>query len=104
MAKLTIPSLILSSLVLFVLFNSGQACFYPNTLINRASVAMNLYYQANGRNYWNCYFQNSGLIVISDPIYHTFFNNKKVMVIASIEAPRIPQKFQIYIYNNWCRR
>ncbi|KAK6931855.1 X8 domain [Dillenia turbinata] len=46
-----------------------MACYYPNTLINHASVAMNLYYQANGRNTWNCDFMNSGLITTSDPSY-----------------------------------
>ncbi|KAK8579322.1 hypothetical protein V6N13_142530 [Hibiscus sabdariffa] len=47
----------------------GSPCFYPNTLINHASVAMNLYYQANGRNVWNCDFTGSGLIVFTDPSY-----------------------------------
>ncbi|KAK6931856.1 X8 domain [Dillenia turbinata] len=44
-----------------------MACYNPDTLINHASVAMNLYYQANGRNTWNCDFMNSGLITTSDP-------------------------------------
>ncbi|KAG0477389.1 hypothetical protein HPP92_014230 [Vanilla planifolia] len=42
-------------------------CFLPNSLISHASVAMNLYYQAMGRNRWNCHFNNTGLIVITDP-------------------------------------
>nr|XP_010907228.1 major pollen allergen Ole e 10-like [Elaeis guineensis] len=44
-------------------------CFYPDNLISHASVAMNLYYQARGRNYWNCYFKNSGLITTTDPSF-----------------------------------
>lgn len=46
---------------------SGCACSAPNTRINHASVAMNLYYEAMGRNHWNCHFGNSGLIVQTDP-------------------------------------
>ncbi|GMH24241.1 hypothetical protein Nepgr_026084 [Nepenthes gracilis] len=44
-------------------------CFSPDNLISHASVAMNLYYRANGCNKWNCDFRNSGLIVLSDPSY-----------------------------------
>ncbi|PIA41418.1 hypothetical protein AQUCO_02200080v1 [Aquilegia coerulea] len=44
-------------------------CYKPNTLINHASVAMNLYYQKFGRNKWNCNFTNSGLITTTDPSY-----------------------------------
>ncbi|KAI4342447.1 hypothetical protein MLD38_027074 [Melastoma candidum] len=51
------------------LLNQGGACFHPNNLWNHASVAMNLYYQANGRNTWNCHFAGSGLIVTTDPSY-----------------------------------
>ncbi|CAF1914078.1 unnamed protein product [Brassica napus] len=49
------------------LLSSGYPCYSPNNLINHASIPMNLYYQANGRNYWN--FTNSGLIVITNPSY-----------------------------------
>ena len=45
----------------------GYPCSIPRTLINQASVVMNLYYQQNGRNPWNCDFKNSGLIVLTDP-------------------------------------
>ena len=45
----------------------GNPCFYPDNLMSHASVAMNLYYQARGRNYWNCHFKNSGLVTITDP-------------------------------------
>ncbi|EOY27759.1 Carbohydrate-binding X8 domain superfamily protein, putative [Theobroma cacao] len=44
-------------------------CFNPNTLINHASVVMNSYYHAFGRNIWNCDFSGSALITISDPSY-----------------------------------
>ncbi|KAE8696449.1 Major pollen allergen Ole e 10 [Hibiscus syriacus] len=45
------------------------ACFEPDTLINHASVAMNSYYQAYGRQEHQCHFSGSGLITISDPSY-----------------------------------
>ncbi|XP_031130707.1 major pollen allergen Ole e 10-like [Ipomoea triloba] len=48
---------------------SGGPCYYPNSLINHASFAMNLYYQKAGRNDWNCDFKNSGVIGVSDPSY-----------------------------------
>lgn len=51
----------------------GCPCFYPNNLMNHASVAMNLYYQAKGRNKWNCNFRNSGLIVVTDPSEYSPF-------------------------------
>ena len=45
----------------------GCPCYAPDNLINHASIAMNLYYQAKGRNHWNCDFRNSALIVQTDP-------------------------------------
>nr|GFB38621.1 hypothetical protein [Tanacetum cinerariifolium] len=47
----------------------GGACYTPDNLINHASIAMNSYYQSQGRNVWNCNFKNSGLVTISDPSY-----------------------------------
>ncbi|KAD3337828.1 hypothetical protein E3N88_33349 [Mikania micrantha] len=47
----------------------GGSCYEPQKLVNKASVAMNLYYQANGRNYWNCDFKSSGIIAVTDPSY-----------------------------------
>ncbi|OEL20070.1 hypothetical protein BAE44_0018912 [Dichanthelium oligosanthes] len=47
----------------------GGPCYYPDNLVSRAAVAMNLYYAANGRHAWNCYFNNSALVVQSDPSY-----------------------------------
>ncbi|TKW11877.1 hypothetical protein SEVIR_5G001300v4 [Setaria viridis] len=47
----------------------GGPCYYPDNLVSRAAVAMNLYYAANGRHPWNCYFNNSALVVQSDPSY-----------------------------------
>nr|XP_043630103.1 glucan endo-1,3-beta-D-glucosidase-like [Erigeron canadensis] len=51
------------------IINAGGACHEPNTLINRASVVMNLYYQQNKRNFWNCDFLDSGLVSVTDPSY-----------------------------------
>lgn len=45
----------------------GGSCSNPDTLMNHASVVMNVYYQNKHRNYWNCDFRNSGLIVLTDP-------------------------------------
>ncbi|XP_015695460.1 major pollen allergen Ole e 10-like isoform X2 [Oryza brachyantha] len=47
-------------------------CSFPGgdddgSLPTRASVAMNAYYQARGRNSWNCFFNGTGLITITDP-------------------------------------
>ncbi|KAL0896443.1 hypothetical protein Bca101_080404 [Brassica carinata] len=47
----------------------GGSCYVPNTPLNHASVAMNLYYQAQGRHTRDCYFEGSGLITITDPSY-----------------------------------
>ncbi|XP_024984745.1 glucan endo-1,3-beta-D-glucosidase-like isoform X2 [Cynara cardunculus var. scolymus] len=47
----------------------GGACYDPQTLSSHASVAMNLYYQKQGRNYWNCDFRKSALISVIDPSY-----------------------------------
>ncbi|KZV29722.1 hypothetical protein F511_05816, partial [Dorcoceras hygrometricum] len=47
----------------------GGACYLPDTLINHASVVMNLYYQSRAREYWTCSFTGSGLRVIDDPSY-----------------------------------
>ncbi|GFP98836.1 glucan endo-1 3-beta-d-glucosidase, partial [Phtheirospermum japonicum] len=51
----------------------GGACYQPDTLINHASVAMNLYYRAYGRNQWNCDFAKSGLITYTDPSKLAYF-------------------------------
>ncbi|WZY91013.1 hypothetical protein YC2023_047748 [Brassica napus] len=48
----------------------GGSCYDPNTPLNHASVAMNLYYQAQGRHLRDCYFDGSGLITIIDPSDH----------------------------------
>ncbi|RWW51813.1 hypothetical protein BHE74_00041804 [Ensete ventricosum] len=45
----------------------GFPCFYPDNLMSHASIAMNLYYQSRGRNPWNCFFNNSALVVTTDP-------------------------------------
>ena len=45
----------------------GGACFKPNSLTAHASFIMNLYYQRNQRNWWTCHFNNTGLVVFTDP-------------------------------------
>jgi len=45
----------------------GGPCYYPDSLVSRAAVAMNLYYAYSGRHAWNCYFNSSALVVQSDP-------------------------------------
>lgn len=52
-----------------VIDNEEGRCFYPNTVLNHASVAMNLYYQEQGRHFWNCNFNGSALISVTDPSY-----------------------------------
>ncbi|XP_073005853.1 major pollen allergen Ole e 10-like [Typha latifolia] len=47
----------------------GGICFLPNTLISHASIAMNLYYQSQGKNSWNCHFNGTGVQVLTDPSY-----------------------------------
>ena len=66
----------------------GCPCFEPDTRMNHASVAMNVFYQRNGRNKSNCDFNNSGLITLTDPsksisvlfisIYVRWFNMSRI--------------------------
>ncbi|KAK9937722.1 hypothetical protein M0R45_014494 [Rubus argutus] len=51
------------------ILKGGCPCSSPDNLMNHASIAMNLYYQAKGRNQWNCDFRCSGLIVMTNPSY-----------------------------------
>ncbi|PON98574.1 X8 domain containing protein [Trema orientale] len=51
------------------ILQKGCPCSLPDSLINHASIAMNLYYQSKGRNHWNCDFRNSALVVVTDPSY-----------------------------------
>lgn len=46
--------------------NNGP-CFEPDTVRSHASFAMNAYYQANGRNDYDCDFTNTGVITMVDP-------------------------------------
>ncbi|KAG5566911.1 hypothetical protein RHGRI_002459 [Rhododendron griersonianum] len=48
--------------------NNGP-CFKPDTVRSHASFAMNAYYQANGRNDYDCDFTNTGVITMVDPSY-----------------------------------
>ncbi|KAL0303692.1 UNVERIFIED_CONTAM: Major pollen allergen Ole e 10 [Sesamum radiatum] len=45
----------------------GGACFAPETVRSHAAFAMNSYYQAKGRNDFNCDFSGTGLITLTDP-------------------------------------
>lgn len=45
----------------------GGLCFKPNTLAHHASYAMNNYYQLSGKVAGSCGFQNSAMIVTSNP-------------------------------------
>ena len=47
----------------------GGSCFNPNTLQSHAAYAMNAYYQAAGRNAYNCDFSQTGVLVTADPSY-----------------------------------
>ncbi|KAJ0259264.1 putative beta-1,3-glucanase [Hirschfeldia incana] len=53
------------------IISQGGSCYDPNTPLYHASVAMNLYYQAQGRNQTqrDCSFEGTGLITITDPSY-----------------------------------
>ncbi|XP_051116486.1 glucan endo-1,3-beta-glucosidase-like [Andrographis paniculata] len=45
----------------------GGACYEPNTVRAHAAYIMNLYYQSEGRNDFNCDFSSSGFITSIDP-------------------------------------
>ncbi|KAK4489752.1 hypothetical protein RD792_000388 [Penstemon davidsonii] len=47
----------------------GGPCFYPNTVRAHAAYAMNKYYQAMGRNEFDCDFKQTGSITNMDPSY-----------------------------------
>ncbi|RAL50289.1 hypothetical protein DM860_007963 [Cuscuta australis] len=49
--------------------SEAGGCYYPNSLINHAAFAMNLYYQNAGANKWNCDFNGSAVIAVTDPSY-----------------------------------
>ncbi|XP_074333270.1 glucan endo-1,3-beta-D-glucosidase-like [Apium graveolens] len=49
----------------------GGPCFLPPTMVNHASVAMNLYYQDQGRHTWNCDFNGTAVVAVTDPSYGT---------------------------------
>ncbi|XP_031280681.1 glucan endo-1,3-beta-glucosidase [Pistacia vera] len=47
----------------------GGSCFLPNTVRAHAAYAMNVYYQAMGRNDYDCDFKQTGAISDVDPSY-----------------------------------
>ncbi|XP_062012789.1 glucan endo-1,3-beta-glucosidase 1-like [Rosa rugosa] len=56
---------------------TGGECQLPDTIMNHASVAMNLYYQSFGRTDLSCYFKSTGMIVIDDPSFGTCLYKRK---------------------------
>ncbi|XP_012075168.1 glucan endo-1,3-beta-glucosidase isoform X1 [Jatropha curcas] len=48
---------------------SGGECFMPNTVRAHAAFAMNAYYQAMGKNDYDCDFEQTGAISSLDPSY-----------------------------------
>ncbi|KAI9127478.1 hypothetical protein K1719_002037 [Acacia pycnantha] len=51
------------------MIESGGSCYEPNSIMNHASAVMNQYYASVGRNYWNCDFRGSSIVVVTDPSY-----------------------------------
>ncbi|KAK3008531.1 hypothetical protein RJ639_013270 [Escallonia herrerae] len=47
----------------------GGACFLPDTVRAHAAYAMNAYYQATGRNDYDCDFKQTGAITTTNPSY-----------------------------------
>lgn len=45
----------------------GGACFEPNTLVNHAAYAMNLFYQNAGRNPLTCDFSQTAILSTNNP-------------------------------------
>lgn len=60
---------------------SGGACFDPNTVKNRASVAMNLYYQQTGEADMSCDFNGTGNIVTNDPSKCFHSKNHSIFIV-----------------------
>lgn len=59
----------------------GHSCYNPDSIIQHASFAMNLYYQRKGRHQWNCNFNNSGLISLNNPSFGSCnFNGGEISV------------------------
>ncbi|XP_054786211.1 glucan endo-1,3-beta-D-glucosidase-like [Prosopis cineraria] len=48
----------------------GGACFEPNTVASHAAYAMNLYYQTQGKNPWNCDFSQTATLTSQNPSYN----------------------------------
>ncbi|KAL2504102.1 Glucan endo-1 [Abeliophyllum distichum] len=48
----------------------GGACFEPNTVVLHATYAMNLLYQTDGRNPWNCDFSHTATLTSTNPSYN----------------------------------
>lgn len=46
---------------------AGGSCYQPNTLASHATWAYNDYYRRSGNNYWDCYFNGTAVVSITDP-------------------------------------
>ena len=46
---------------------AGGSCYQPNTLASHATWAYNDYYRRSGNNYWDCYFNGTAVVTITDP-------------------------------------
>ncbi|KAJ0259263.1 X8 domain-containing protein [Hirschfeldia incana] len=79
----------------------GGSCYDPNTPLNHASVAMNLYYQAQGRHYWNCNFEGSGLITVTDPSELSSYVNYSSLSILSQNIIVVFSYFQAMVVANF---
>ncbi|XP_021763785.1 major pollen allergen Ole e 10-like [Chenopodium quinoa] len=51
------------------IIQEGGQCYYPASLVNHASVVMDLYFQKAGRSAFNCDSSKTGLLAVTDPSY-----------------------------------
>ncbi|KAM1956662.1 hypothetical protein ACFX16_026045 [Malus domestica] len=45
----------------------GGGCFSPENAVSHASIAMNLFFRATGKHFWDCHFNGTGLVVSQNP-------------------------------------
>lgn len=78
----------------------GGSCYLPDNPLNHASVAMNLYFQAQGRHHWNCDFEGSGLITVIDPSEFNLFLClfKQLCKSFSVSLDSIFYYFSLFIF------
>jgi hypothetical protein len=81
-------------------------CTHSGSVASRASVAMNAYYQARGRNSWNCFFNGTGLITITDPSkkgnVHLIIQSMTLLIDgASNGCPSCCRSWQLQVCLSW---